>query len=291
MFTISIVTNRGDNLIKNIHRLRLLPQFEEIKVNIFLNNLKPGDQYCISEALIGLSNVKQYYCETFIQARNRAISECTTKWMLFLDDDDYLTVNVVAMINYYIEKYGDTADMINFRYEKVGRFDGTPTGENKSNYTENFKILMLSDFDKYELSRQYRIYLGNGNSLLNVESIKKWDIKWKYPYCDDIYPITNLYIRGTIVKSHELIGVYPIQTTVTEDKSEEQIKLLEDDMVSSYSDLIELFGKENPILYLAVHNSYRQLQVINHYTSERLRNLVNLTFVKNEVLRNRLSNS
>ncbi|MGN0384904.1 MAG: glycosyltransferase [Lachnospiraceae bacterium] len=114
------------------------------------------------EPISGLSN-----------ARKRGVSECKTKWIAFLDDDNYVEKNWI----YYIAKYID-------ENKSVGVFNGAVipyvsfqmTDEENQRLKASLKVLACTHYNKEELSRNpktpFRNPIGAGMVIL-AEPLKK----------------------------------------------------------------------------------------------------------------------
>lgn len=257
-----------------LNRLSVLPWIEMVEIEVWDNSKDKRNQKLNHQFFkTSKTNFHYHYCEDFIECRNRSAFECKTEYFTILDDDDYLSVDAIIYMLTFIREYPQIK-FFSFAVCKEGRLDRFNYGyEFITGEVQKFKL--LNDFDNYGNDRSYKVYLWNcaqviSKSLLNDNS------KWQYLGCDDILPITAAYLTAeTVIKINHPIYYYPCQQTVSSKKSLEDLMKLESNMIKSYAKLRYLFDPSNTshIIDKAIHNSIRQLEVIDKYNPIHLKEL------------------
>lgn len=280
--TISIVSNRPEKLDRCLNRLSLVPNIDRVKVSVIDNS--PINKFEVTHKIF-MKYAHDYWrlahFDDFIKARNGAVMDCKTKWMFILDDDDLLDVNAIANFEDALSKATEETDMISFGVGKVGRIDNF-TGDVTSIMVKG-RADFLNDFDRYKYDRLNKVYLWNSGHLLRTEALRRGP-GWKYRYCDDILPITHLYITAReVFRVNRIICWYEEQNTICAIKTKVEAEKLELNMLRSYEELLDMLTSSQlgveavrcEVLLLAVKNSIKQLKHIDNYESKRLLEIYN----------------
>lgn len=280
--TISIVSNRPEKLDRCLNRLSLVPNIDRVKVSVIDNS--PSNNFEVTHKIF-MKYAHDYWrlahFDDFIKARNGAVMDCNTKWMFILDDDDLLDVNAIANFEDALSKATEETDMISFGVGKVGRIDNF-TGDVTSIMVKG-RADFLNNFDRYKYDRLNKVYLWNSGHLLRTEALRRGP-GWKYRYCDDILPITHLYITAReVLRVNRIICWYEEQTTICAIKTKVEAEKLELNMLRSYEELLDMLTSSQlgvgavrcEVLLLAVKNSIKQLKHIDNYESKRLLEIYN----------------
>lgn len=281
--TISIVTaDRIERVEACLYRLSLLPNIDRVKVHVIDNSELHRYQVIARKFYAcGRYNWTLSHVKDFIEARNLAVATCKTKWMFILDDDDLLDVNAIANFEDALSKATEETDMISFGVGKVGRIDNF-TGDVTSIIVKG-RADFLNDFDRYKYDRLNKVYLWNSGHLLRTEALRRGP-GWKYRYCDDILPITHLYITAReVLRVNRIICWYEEQNTICAIKTKVEAEKLELNMLRSYEELLDMLTSSQlgveavrcEVLLLAVKNSIKQLKHIDNYESKRLLEIYN----------------
>jgi len=222
------------------------------------------------------STVKIKHIPDFIDCRNACVKECTTPWMMILDDDDKIdleSLNKLLTMKCFDDEYLSTnnIDFVSFAMRKESEhlpFDySMRIVKDKENE--------LSQFDDYENSKLTKVYTRNAGNLYRVRKLSSC-MKWMYVGCDDILPITDLYLSArNVLRVNAPIQIYSSQNTVGRVKTKEQVRRVELGMHDSY---IRLYSKHNTlsdskVIIKSIQNSIKQLAHFDNYDAIDLKNL------------------
>lgn len=259
--TIGICTRDRSCLGLCLRRLSVLPKIETIDVIVADNSTYDSYVKANRECTEGYG-FKFFHTKEFMDARNDAIAMSVTEYFMWLDDDDYLSVDSIVVIEKLIEDTG--ADFISLGVNKEGRIQSYDHKiKDISSIKDRYKY--LNQFDHYAKDRDTKVYLWNCAIVFKKDLAVRCAF-WKYVGCDDILPITDMYINALkVIRANIPIYYYKVQTFVTSEKSADQIKELAQNMYFSYSKLLEINTRRDKwfckIMKRAIQNSIRQLEV------------------------------
>lgn len=268
LLTINIVTADRSCLGLCLNRLKVLPSIELVDVHVFDNSKTSiGD---LNKKLTESYGFTYYHFDDFITCRNKSVELTKTEYFTILDDDDWLVTDAIDNALYYMKKYPEI-EYFAFNTGKQGRVD-------KHDFKEHIidnrlkKLYYLNNFDNYESDRTHKVYLWNSASIIKTYLAQSCQ-KWEFIGCDDILPITSIYLTARkIMKVNRLMVQYPVQQSITANKDMAKLLELSDNMFKSYQRLLKLYPNkwDQRIIKKAIRNSSRQLQVIDNYTASCL---------------------
>lgn len=261
--TIGICTRDRSCLGTCLRRLSILPGIDNVEVlvvdNSTFDSYITANRECVEGYHFEFVHVKD-----FMEARNYAVNHCHTEYFMWLDDDDYLSMDALMVIDNIIDF--TKADFISFGVKKEGRIQ--PFNYEVTDISSmRLRYKYLNQFDHYSKDRDTKVYLWNCAVVFKTEQVA-WKKRWKYIGCDDILPITEMYLTANkVVRANIPIYYYDVQTYVTSQKLADEVTRLCENMLNSYKEVMNNISNEllknkytKKILKRAINNSIRQLE-------------------------------
>lgn len=265
--TIAIVTKdrekEFDRCIGSLIKQPLLDQCHVIVVDNSTSEITRAVKLAKLNELSKYTTVEFVRWTGFLESRNRAVRDVNTPYFTIMDDDDYyLRGGIKTMIETLKE---NPVEFLGVTCLKEGR--PTPTKTGFTRVPPSKKLQYLNRFDNYEKDRLDKIFLWNAANVYSRELVYGVRGDWRFEGCDDILPVTSMYLRAKTVGilTTPCYG-YSVQQSVTSDRDSFEVLDLVSGIEESYRILNERFGsnpKDKLILDKAARNSYLQVKLNN----------------------------
>jgi hypothetical protein len=277
LLTICICTRDRVELLKSLFiKIKNLKTFNAMNWVICDNSTLIDNRLANLQNVLKILGLDPIYvlAPSLFEARNRCMDLVDTSYFTWLDDDDWITddllIDTIQILNNYPE-----VEFISFNNNNPNKYEDISNKVITPLQTLDEKFNYLSRFDNYSEDKFSKVYLGNPSNIYSTDLFRREKIQYFSNTCDDVYPITKAYIKSKLaVKTNKTNYYYYHNNTIQKEKTSLELSKFENDEIKSYEKLIhELTPSSYKILSRCIENSYMQLLSFDGLNSIKLKQL------------------